>query len=607
MNELVVQKKFIQVLKDIYSRASVWLRLRFYFVLIAATIVSFSQLAVVATVALLGAALVSPESIALSDKLPILRTVLPAEIMSDSRLFLVFLSCACFMAVVCCNGLRAFYEYYSVRIMAQVRKEFGVMMIRNFFSNSYEWHMNQNSADLVLANQWSAQYGILAKNLVTIFCDLLSATMVVAAVMILDPLLAIAILGTIGLIAIGLFTFLKSQLDKHSFTVTQLTMAQHRIVNMALQGIRDVRLFSRETDLTQKYERNMAKTVTSFAKQELARSTPVLCLEMLGFGMICLTIMYMLLFKGTANATVAGTVTLIAASGWRILPSVTKILASATSIRTCWPYIQKTETYYESRTAEGAPARLDANPTQSTIDFTEAIRFKGVSFKYREALDYSLKKIDVTITKGQSIGIIGKSGAGKSTLVNILSGLLTPEGEVFADDRLLGEDEIRRFQAAQVGYVPQAPFIFDGTLAKNIAFTLQEEDIDKKHVLKCCRMAAIDYLDSLPRGIDTMIGERGALLSGGQQQRVAIARALYKRPNVLIFDEATSALDGENEKAIQRTINDFKGKLTLVIVAHRLSTIAECDVIYWIDGGTVRMAGKPSDVLQAYSDSGQSG
>ncbi|MCL0107953.1 ATP-binding cassette domain-containing protein, partial [Peptococcaceae bacterium] len=172
-------------------------------------------------------------------------------------------------------------------------------------------------------------------------------------------------------------------------------------------------------------------------------------------------------------------------------------------------------------------------------------------------------------------------------------------GKVLIDGVELN-DETRPAWLKKIGYVPQSPYIYDGTLAENIAFGYQGDEIDRDKVLKVCKMAAIDFLKDLPDGIDTQIGERGIKLSGGQRQRVAIARALYLEPEVMIFDEATSSLDTKSEKAIQDTIYNLKGNQTLIIIAHRLSTVKDCDFLVWIEKGEVKMIGEPDEVLERY-------
>ena len=195
------------------------------------------------------------------------------------------------------------------------------------------------------------------------------------------------------------------------------------------------------------------------------------------------------------------------------------------------------------------------------------------------------------------VGLVGLSGSGKSTLTSLITGLLRPQQGHLCLDGTPWDTATERLN---IGYVPQNLYLLDATLAENVAFSHWGEPVDEERVRECCRMAAMDFVDDLPEGIHTPLGERGVRLSGGQIQRVGIARALYDRPELLIFDEATSALDGATERAIQSTIERLRQHVTLVVVAHRLSTVEKCDLLYWINRGNVEMRGLPVTVLSEY-------
>ena len=212
-----------------------------------------------------------------------------------------------------------------------------------------------------------------------------------------------------------------------------------------------------------------------------------------------------------------------------------------------------------------------------------------------------LEAVSFCVAKGETVGIVGESGAGKSTLMDLLMGLLTPTSGALCLDGQPLDDSGRRGLAEIIGYVPQFPYIYDATLAENVAFGVLRAEIDMARVEAACRQAAVhEFLVQLPEGYQTVLGERGVRLSGGQQQRVCIARALYRKPEVLIFDEATSSLDTKSEKQIQQTIMRLKGSVTMILVAHRLSTVEGCDRLVWIEDGRVRQIGSPDEVLPGY-------
>ena len=252
---------------------------------------------------------------------------------------------------------------------------------------------------------------------------------------------------------------------------------------------------------------------------------------------------------------------------------------------------------------ESDSARLQKHPAEQSRAFTfkDRIRFDHVFFAYQGSETPVLHDLCFDIKKGDTVGIIGTSGAGKSTLVDLLIGLLKPnQGTIAIDNKPLTPAWLPQWLAV-TGYVSQSPYIYDATLAENVAFGMDPKDIDREQVKKCCTMASMDdFVHDLYHGIDSFIGERGVRLSGGQQQRVAIARALYNNPEVIIFDEATSSLDSRSEKSIQNTIYSYKGHQTLAVIAHHLTTVEDCDTLIWLEKRRIKMTGPPDQVLPAF-------
>ena len=237
--------------------------------------------------------------------------------------------------------------------------------------------------------------------------------------------------------------------------------------------------------------------------------------------------------------------------------------------------------------------------TNDIIEFTKSIDLKDISFKYRGTDNFVLSNINLSIKKGISIGIIGPSGSGKSTLLDILMGLLIPtSGKILVDNKILTLDNIRSWQS-KIGYVPQLVHLIDDTIIKNIAFGISESEINLNRVIQCCEIVQLSKFisDSMPKGYMSVVGERGVQLSGGQKQRIGIARALYHNPEIIIFDEASSALDGETEAAVMSAIDELSKSKTLIVVAHRLSTVKNCNVIIDLEYGRVKAIGTPNEIL----------
>jgi len=311
-----------------------------------------------------------------------------------------------------------------------------------------------------------------------------------------------------------------------------------------------------------------------FGSQQFWRESPLLALETLGFVLIAGAILFMLFILGYSPLETTGTTALLAVTAWRTLPAFNRVVSSMTGLRAAQPFVESLLEALSKSPEKSEPSPVEVTP----LPFDREINFQKVCFYYDEDQPI-IQSLNLTIPCGQSLGIMGASGCGKSTFIDLLTGLLHPQQGIISIDGVeLTLDNAVQWQAS-IGYVPQFPYIFDGTLAENVAFGLPQADINRGRILNVCQMAAINFIDQLPDGIDSMIGERGVRLSGGQRQRIAIARALYRDPALIIFDEATSALDEEKDTEIRQLLFQLKGKRTLVVVSHRPSTIADCDVI----------------------------
>jgi ABC-type multidrug transport system fused ATPase/permease subunit len=285
------------------------------------------------------------------------------------------------------------------------------------------------------------------------------------------------------------------------------------------------------------------------------------------------------------------TVGLFAAAAFRLMPSVSKVLSSIQSLRYAQPVIDTLTTEL---------SLLDrARPPQNggSLPFREELRLERLGYTYPDSPDAALKDINLSICHGASVGFVGGSGAGKSTLIDVILGLLTPtRGAVRVDGRDIQTD-LRGWQN-QIGYVPQNIYLTDDTLRCNVAFGLSHDQIDEKAVWRALRAAQLEeFVNELPEGLDSFVGERGVRISGGQRQRIGIARALYHDPAVLVLDEATSSLDAATERSVMEAVNALHGMKTILIVAHRTSTVEHCDTIIRLGRGAVVEAGDPQTIL----------
>jgi ABC-type bacteriocin/lantibiotic exporter with double-glycine peptidase domain len=403
--------------------------------------------------------------------------------------------------------------------------------------------------------------------------------------------IVVAVTGFFGTL---IYIFSRKRVESHSKQLANIGVSLNKTSLSALQAIREILIYRKQTAFEHQHKKQLDEYVTEYPIPLVLQSIPPLVLEFSGAATLLLAFFYMQ-DQGVSLSQISGTLALLAGVAWRLLPCLNKAVAALLVLHSCNPFIDQFFFNFKR-----IPADYEAN--YLPLDFQQEIRMTNLSFRYDESKKDSLVNINLTISKGKMIGLVGQSGAGKSTIVAILSGLLTPTaGAMYVDGTPVDLSNFHGF--TRLGYVPQSPYLLDATLAENVAFCRWGEEPNREKVLECCEMAAVDFIDQLPYGIETIVGERGMRLSGGQVQRLAIARALYNNPSIIIFDEATSALDGAAEAALQQTINSLREKMTLVVIAHRLSTVENCDEIYWLDQGHVVDSGPAGRVLDAYNQS----
>lgn len=363
-------------------------------------------------------------------------------------------------------------------------------------------------------------------------------------------------------------------------------------VQQGLGGVKDVKLLGREAEFLAQYDSFNRSYARVAQRMVTLQQLPRLWLEFLAVVGLA-TLVLVMLGQGRALEALLPILALFAAAAFRLMPSVVRVMNSFQALRYYQPVI---DTLDHELFHLDAPAPAEA---QATLALAHTIALSNVSFQYPNSSSFALCEVSLTIGRGESVGFVGGSGAGKSTLVDVVLGLLSPtSGSVMVD----GVDIRSRLGGwqRQVGYVPQAIFLIDDTLRRNVAFGLPEDQIDDVAVNRALEAAQLtDFVRSLPAGVESTVGERGVQLSGGQRQRVGIARALYHDPPVLVLDEATSSLDTATELGVMDAVRRLHGDKTILIVAHRLSTVAECDKLFRLEYGRIVAEGSLEDVTEA--------
>ncbi len=469
-------------------------------------------------------------------------------------------------------------------------------MMINFMMRPYEYYLGADTS-VIQRNITSDINNVYA--LILILLQLLSEIIVfiglVAVLLVADAKMTMTIAAILILVLVIIRYVIKPIMLKAGKDNQNYYSGLYKWINQAVTGIKEIKVANKESYFINEYAKCGEGYVRAVQKYNLYNSSPRLLIETVCIASLVFYMMFEMLGGETQLSEMISQVSVLAAAAARLLPSANRINNYTTSILDNVSDNLQQEIHDKniSYRAEDYKKKV----TVEKLPVKKAIEMKNITYRYPNTDTLIFDDANVTFPVGRSIGIVGTSGAGKTTIIDICLGLLHPEkGVVLAD----GVDIQTNYRGwlRNIGYIPQTIFMLDGSIRKNVAFGVPDEDIDDEKVWNALREAQLDeHVRSLPDGLGTEIGERGIRLSGGQRQRIGIARALYEDPEVLVLDEATSALDGETEAAIMDSINRLHGRKTLIIIAHRLTTIAGCDMIFRVkDGKVVRDDGAVQDV-----------
>ena len=577
-------------------------RLRQFLWLMAFIVLNgFVELVALTMLALFITSLSAPEQVMQSHYVGLAARILEPEILQDARAFCLALSVAAIIALILKNVLLAIQHYVASRFDGALNKDFGVKMLSGFLSQPYAESSGKNSSEVMQVISWKAHVGTLASSLCTVATDAAISLFMFATMLIIQPAMTLCIIGGLVFTGWASFRLLRGKALVIGNSILKLQFSITNLIMRTVQGLRDVTLFNaaRESELLlQKDQDTLAR---SRAAQLSLERAPTWILETVGVGGLILGAIIMLTSTDVSTARMMGTLSLVAVAAWRILPAIYRSMAVLGTIRSYQPHLHRVREFVEKSKTH---ALRKAASQRSLTLLSSSIDLQGVRFRYKGAAQDALSDINVTIPRGSITGIIGPSGAGKSTLVDLLSGLLAPSQGQLLVDGILVDDSRQEAWMRQIGLVPQSPYLFEATLAQNIAYTLVPDAIDMDKVWNSCRQAGVaEFLPILPQGLETIIGERAGLLSGGQAQRVAIARALYRNPQVLLFDEATSSLDDANARFVLDTIRAQHGDKTVIIISHNMQSVMFCDTVFLLKQGRIIEQGPPEKIVQRYQES----
>ena len=496
----------------------------------------------------------------------------------------------------------SFLAWYQTRFVFEFQAKLSSRLFKKYINEEYLFHKSNNSSILIrnIANETTqlSNGGVLCG--LNVSLEMFVIIGIGSFLIYIEPFGALITITSLTFTALLFFFF--SRRLVFSWGKQRQYRDGKRIQNIqqGIGGIKEIKLLKREKAFIKDYDHSNFKFAEAARKQAFLLNIPRLLIEFIAIVVLSLLII-VLISRGDSIESILPIIGVFAAAAFRLMPSVNRVLSNFQTFLYSAPVIDliSSELFNKNiKTETNVISNTNNNLNIDEKDADNKLLINNITFKYENSFSKVLDKVDIKIESGSMIGLIGESGSGKSTLVDIILGLVKPQ---FGKINFAGKDILEDLNAwhKKVGYVPQNIYLLDDSLKRNIALGLPDNLIDDSAILKTLEMVNLKNLvNDSSEGIEMIVGERGTKLSGGQLQRAGIARALYHNPSILILDEATSALDAATESRVMNSIISMKGKKTIIIIAHRLSTVKNCDYIYELSKGKIINQGKPEDVLK---------
>jgi HlyD family secretion protein len=531
---------------------------------------------------------------------PLLSTVYSFFGNMSSKDFVFLMGCGVLLLL----AFSAIISMYTVarlsRFAASVGADISFRLFSHYMRQDWTYFTQISSSQLVnkIAVESQRVTSQVLLPLVNMNAKSISAMAIVLAIVIYNPIVALVGFSVFSAVYILLFRFVRGSLAKNGENISRMLAKRFSLMGDAFGGAKDLILFERKEYFLRKFERSGQGLADSFSLNAILGQMPRYAIEFLAFGLVVslLLIFFMSSERGLMDALPE--LSLYALASLKVLPSLQHVYSAATQIKGNLKAFESIRVDLEDSVFEDNQSHDFGIKRESDLCLKRSINLSNISFTYPQKDTPALHDISLHIPAQSTVGFVGPSGSGKSTLVDLVMGLITPaEGRIEIDGKILSQHNLGGWKGL-IGYVPQAIFLSEGSIAENVAFGLGPDEINYDRVDTALKAADLTgYVDSLASGVNSLVGERGVQLSGGQRQRIGIARALYHDPEVLVFDEATSALDGVTERVIMDAIDSFEGSKTIIIIAHRLKTIKNCNQIFYIEKGSIVAQGKYSELL----------
>ncbi len=567
-------------------------RTQFWLLLVIILLTSVSEIFSIGLVLPFLGVLISPERI-FSDRAA--QPFINIFGLTEPSQFLLFLTVAFGLAAICAGAMRLLLLWASTRYSYGVGADLGIDIYRRTLYQSYAVHCSRNSSQVISGISSKTNGTISVINaLLTLVSSVVILIAILTALIIIDPYIALLTFFGFGFIYVSIIYFARRRLVSNGERIALESTRVIKSLQEGLGGIRDVLMDGAQEIYCETYRSADLPLRHAQGSNLFIIASPRYAMEALGMLVISL-LAYLLVLQVDGFSKAIPILGALALGAQRLLPILQQVYAAWVTILGGAATLQDTIELLDQPLPKHAGI-TDALP----IRFNQMITLKKIGFRYSPHSPYIFNNLDLNIIKGSRVGFIGSTGSGKSTLLDIIMGLLRPtEGSVMIDDQVITPSNNSAWQM-RIAHVPQVIFLADGTIEENIAFGVPINQIDHERVKRAAYLAQIsDVIESWHDKYHTFVGERGIRLSGGQRQRIGIARALYKEAEVIIFDEATSALDNETEQAVMNCIESLSDNLTILIIAHRLTTLKNCTQIIELGNGAIRQSGNYQDIIRS--------
>ena len=564
------------------------------FVFLAMLLMGFVEVVGVGSISPFMSVVTNPDLIKTNHYLKLVYSALKFESTKD---FIFALGTAVIVFLAISNigraGISFIIRYYSGRRLHSV----SMRLMERYLHQPYIYFLNTNTADLsknILSEVSTYVNKVLIISL-QLATNAIVSISIIALLVSINPVVALIVSSVLGIVYVLIFSIIRKYLGRKGIERAGVNSLKYKYVSEAFGGIKDVKLLGRENVFLRLFSKPSMKYAMNDAMSEVISETPKYILETIAFGGIIVLILVMI-GSGNSVDVFLPLITLYAFGGYRLLPALQKVFNAFTKLKYNLPIVEILHRDYKDLSDTEKLSDMD---NISPLKFKNEISLENIIFYYPNTREAVINNQSLIIKANTSVGFVGPTGCGKTTMIDIILGLLkAEEGSLFVDGVKI-DDKNRSNWQRNLGYVPQSIFLIDDTIKKNIAFGIPDNEIDFEAIKQAAVIANLhDFIENdLEFGYETMVGERGVRLSGGQRQRIGIARAVYHNPTVLIMDEATSALDGLTESAIMDAINNLSHKKTIIMIAHRLTTVKGCDEIFILDKGVVIDRGSYDDLI----------